>query len=993
MQSKVQIINNKRRTGIENIVFVLLCVLTTYPLFLRGLFFEKELIPTLIFCFGIAILWQIVNIKNSQYMFIKTPVDFFALGIVLMYLVSILYGVNKRLALIEFMKYTSFFSIFILSRDILKDDIKRKVFVNTILLSAVAVSIVGIGSAIGTWNYNGAFESERLCSTFQYPNTLASYVGSLYFLCLAMLMNAEKKVYKGIYGSIMGIFIFTLILTYSRGMWLLFPVIFLIFFILIPSSRKLEALLYSIASGIPAITFAFLFTSRLKDNNKNMWIYIFLALFMSGILIYLISILDKKLRQANTKKLIASIILIMCAFVLFIIYAFNTTASLLLSNISSNDNQTGILRNVNKIVPNNEYELIIKYTGTNSNEKPWVGRVRIYSVEEDSKLTELHIKEFVETGDKLVNIPFVTEENTKELKIFFENYYSGTSIEFKEARILNRQNNYEESIPLKYKFIPEGIISRINNISLKEHSAFARFAFYKDAFKVIKDYFIFGSGGGGWVTLYQKYQSYPYFTTEAHNFFLQLWIEVGFIGLGLFIAFLIFIFKYVFKEVYKFEQLEGNKVLQLSILVAILSILAHAFIDFDLSLNALTFILWSLIGISYGYICDKVQNSISSTRTIKSRNRNKNAKKYFSYMFTILCILILIVNVLFLYAINVVKKSAEYNSTGDIDNSIKYMKKASSLDRFRPEHKIDLANLYMKKFEDTQDVSYLKKSKEYADEYVKLGEYDLSANANGTSFYLRMGLIDEGLNLIDKGVEYHPLSNNSYIQKCDAYLAVFNHYYQKQDYEKAKNILKEAMKVKEQIKNANEKALLPLEYSEDLIYKISEVQFYSENFDELDNILGQGYSLNFAYYFDLDINNDGNIDMLYTWSTEGGNAKYDYMENQGDKFIRIANDGEKYGIVYLYGIKLEPNTEYLVQFDARGIVGESKFNFYVIDSGAENKNLGGLENIKLTNDWQTYELKINTGSDASPGKQYLRFQHNGSDNGYIDLRKVVIFKK
>ena len=986
MQSKAQIINNKRKAGIENIVFILLCVLTTYPLFLRGLFFEKELIPTLIFCFGIAVFWQIVNVKNSQYVFIKTPVDFLALGIVLMYLISILYGVNKRSALIEFMKYASFFSIFILSRDILKDDIKRKVFVNTILLSAVVVSIVGIGSAIGTWNYNGAFESGRLCSTFQYPNTLASYVGSLYFLCLAMLMNAEKKVYKGIYGSIMGIFLFTLILTYSRGMWLLFPMIFLIFFILIPSSRKLEALLYSKASGIASMPFAFLFTSKLKDGNKNMWLYFILALLVSEVLVAIVSTLDRKLRQANTKKVIIFIVVIVCALALFVVYIFNSTTSLLLANTTDADALTGISRNINTIAPNSNYELKVKCDGTNPSEKPSVGRVRIYGVDGDEKLTELNITNIVETGSKEVNIPFVTDESTKGLKIFFENYYSNTSIEFKEANILNKQKSYIENIPLKYKFIPESIISRINSIGLKEHSAFARVAFYKDAFKVIKDYFIFGSGGGGWKTLYQKYQSYPYFTTEAHNFFLQLWIEVGIIGVGLFVALLVYIYKYVFKQVYKFEEAEENKVFELSVLVTVLSILSHASMDFDLSLNALTFILWSLMGISYSYVCDK-DNLFNSTKKVKGM------KNSFSYMYIILCIILIVVNSSFLCAIDAVKESSEYNNNGDIDNSIKYMEKASSFDRFRPEYKIDLANLYMKKFQDTQDVNYLQKSKGYADEYVKLGEYDLNTNVNGTSFYLGIGLIDEGLDLIDKGVEFHPLNNSSYIQKCDAYLAVFNYYYQKQDYEKAKNVMQEALKVKEQIKDANQRSLLPLEYNEDLVYKIGEVQFYNENFDKINSIFGKGYSLNFAYYFDLDINNDENIDMLYTWSTEGGNVKYDYMEDQKDKFIRITNDGEKYGLVYPYGIKLEPNTEYLIQFDARGTVGENKFGFYVIDSEAENKQLGSLENIKLTNDWGTYELKITTGPDAAPGKQYLGFQHNGSDNGYIDLRKAVIFKK
>src|SRR5690606_30831287 len=106
----------------------------------------------------------------------------------------------------------------------------------------------------------------------------------------------------------------------------------------------------------------------------------------------------------------------------------------------------------------------------------------------------------------------------------------------------------------------ENIYSRLQNISLNEHSSQARIAFYKDAFKVIKDYPILGTGGGGWLTLYQMYQSYLYWTTQAHNYFLQMWIEVGTVGLGLFIASILVLVYKLFK-LYRATESENKRIL------------------------------------------------------------------------------------------------------------------------------------------------------------------------------------------------------------------------------------------------------------------------------------------------------------------------------------------------------------------------------------------------------------------------------------------------
>ncbi|NTZ20268.1 hypothetical protein EXW96_22790 [Paenibacillus sp. JMULE4] len=56
------------------------------------------------------------------------------------------------------------------------------------------------------------------------------------------------------------------------------------------------------------------------------------------------------------------------------------------------------------------------------------------------------------------------------------------------------------------------------------------------------DYPIIGAGGGGWSSLYQQYQSYPYTSRQAHNFLLQYLTEIGLLGILAIVFFILFIF-------------------------------------------------------------------------------------------------------------------------------------------------------------------------------------------------------------------------------------------------------------------------------------------------------------------------------------------------------------------------------------------------------------------------------------------------------------------
>lgn len=129
--------------------------------------------------------------------------------------------------------------------------------------------------------------------------------------------------------------------------------------------------------------------------------------------------------------------------------------------------------------------------------------------------------------------------------------------------------------------LPANISVRLENINFRQHSVLERITFYKDSMKVIKDYPILGTGGGGWATLYEKYENNPYTVRQVHNFFLQYLIEVGIVGFVLFMGFILYIFyKYIRGYVKRDKDDFQNGFF---FLIIALSILIHSLLDFNLS--------------------------------------------------------------------------------------------------------------------------------------------------------------------------------------------------------------------------------------------------------------------------------------------------------------------------------------------------------------------------------------------------------------------------
>ncbi|WP_068607152.1 O-antigen ligase family protein [Paenibacillus swuensis] len=131
------------------------------------------------------------------------------------------------------------------------------------------------------------------------------------------------------------------------------------------------------------------------------------------------------------------------------------------------------------------------------------------------------------------------------------------------------------------KLLPETMQVRIESINFNTHSVLERNTFYRDAVKIIKESPIIGSGGGGWLSLYQQFQNNPYSSKQAHNFFLQYLIEVGIFGFIVFVTLVLWVFYTYIVKYYK--STTEQKDLHFIFYIIALTLLVHSAIDFEMS--------------------------------------------------------------------------------------------------------------------------------------------------------------------------------------------------------------------------------------------------------------------------------------------------------------------------------------------------------------------------------------------------------------------------
>ncbi|WP_438434597.1 O-antigen ligase family protein [Gorillibacterium sp. sgz500922] len=260
------------------------------------------------------------------------------------------------------------------------------------------------------------------------------------------------------------------------------------------------------------------------------------------------------------------------------------------------------------------------------------------------------------------------------------------------------------STPLIH-ILPADLQNRFENINFNQHSVRERGYFYGDSWKIAKDYLGFGTGGGGWTNLYHQYQSYPYTSRQAHNFLFQVLIDIGLVGTAITFLFMAVVFVLFIR---RFMKEHASNSMALVFFILALSLLAHSFIDFDMSyafLGALLYLcLGALLAVSSGEDPERENPAMSGGGAFLNRFR-----WLYPSALGILALVMIVVGFQATLASNKGQAAvaALRESQVDLQRTQKLLKDAVNNQKSNVDYQLMQVDLYSQAYMQMKDASYL----------------------------------------------------------------------------------------------------------------------------------------------------------------------------------------------------------------------------------------------------------------------------------------------
>ncbi|MEB4783683.1 O-antigen ligase family protein [Paenibacillus jamilae] len=301
--------------------------------------------------------------------------------------------------------------------------------------------------------------------------------------------------------------------------------------------------------------------------------------------------------------------------------------------------------------------------------------------------------------------------------------------------------------------LPENVQVRLENINFRQHSVLERLVFYQDAAKSIKDHPIIGSGGGGWATLYEKYQDYPYTSRQAHNFFMQYLVEVGIIGFVIFMSFILYIFyKYIRNYIRQNDEERDSHFLYL---ILALSILLHSLLDFNLSYV----FMGILVFVSLGGMA-----AAMDSKPLKRLSMNASGFRImYSAIIGVLSIVVLFSGLRFVQSANAATTAKQIMA---VSSSFEEMQSAINKDlELRPTHPdsvIRLAALYKSVYDQTKKEEFYNAAIEVLNTGLKAEPYNKIMYSSKVNLLKAKGENEQAFSILENNISNFNWDNDWY---------------------------------------------------------------------------------------------------------------------------------------------------------------------------------------------------------------------------------------
>lgn len=308
--------------------------------------------------------------------------------------------------------------------------------------------------------------------------------------------------------------------------------------------------------------------------------------------------------------------------------------------------------------------------------------------------------------------------------------------------------------------LPDALQTRVAQIDLETHSVLERGYFNQDALEIYRDYPVFGAGGGGWRALFQKYQDYPYWSTQSHNFFSQLMVETGTFGVLLFAG--IFLY-YVWRGFrwYIDEERTEQRVARAFFLVVLFGLLGHSAIDFNMSFGYVGFLIFlSLAGWQSAIPTQKNmgRSAASLTRRFRGIFPSWPVPMRFTTSATFL-LLLLMAGIMFFPIHNYSQAEAKYKEVGemleagDVSDGIKTLEQIIQRSPYNPSYHLTYGSVLISVGRQQQDEQALQQGIEHIKRAAELASTHPQQLAQAAHNLMRAGEAEDAFHLIQQALK------------------------------------------------------------------------------------------------------------------------------------------------------------------------------------------------------------------------------------------------
>ncbi|MFZ5354129.1 MAG: O-antigen ligase family protein [Bacillota bacterium] len=722
-----------------------LCMLLMTSQLMRGLFFRDNYILAVIFTGIMGLLFCYLSSRYKSLEVFTNPISIGLMGLVSAYSISGLNGLSPLDSLDGILKQTAILAVFAVSFYIGRNKSFRKVYAYTLVFTGSMLAAISLLNAAGFIYFDGVItKAERLGGTYQYANTNAAVMGGLMLSAAIFFTGKQSFIRRMAYAASVLLTSWAFWASESRGALIAAVAVWFTYILFCDYAYKLKIFF----SGIWFIGWGVLLYTLLNaaDNRIGLGLFCILIAAASAAAAAVFEKLDNiwnHLSQRNTKITLTALLAV---FLLFAAAALNLTAVLELNKQNPVESY-----NIYNIKQSEKYIMELELDSMDRGNADLT--VDIRSINAANAETPLTFS-LVETKHAGVRkMRFSSIEDTAYLRLEIRKGEAVDTVRVKSCKLLSAASGKVlENIKLKYMLLPDSIAGRLTDISLKTGTFAERAAFMKDGLRVLGDNLLLGTGAGGWRYIYTRYQSYDYVSAYVHNHYLQTALETGLAGiifLGVAIAGISVI-------IYRTVLGAGKPDLQLNgLAVFAVVILLHSFIDFNLSILAVAFLLWSALGIISGAY--EAEAALG-----KSRKFGKPAW----IVYTALTAAALVIS-LMLYSGISYGIMGETELQSDPAAAKKYFKTAMKRDFRNSFNILRYSDILVMEANASQSRELIGKAKECYEKALKLDPYNTNNFQAVINFYMQYGFYKEASRLVDRLIEIQPLFASNYELKSE----------------------------------------------------------------------------------------------------------------------------------------------------------------------------------------------------------------------------------